>query len=321
MFRGHLSPVLPDGRPASSSRERRPGVASHPERGRRSKRLAAAHPEKRWRPSRGVAAGAHGAAPTRRSAALGGPFTVAATLVDGRPTATSRLQGADVRQPAVWHSLRETRDMFGRRGPQGARLRRRDPALDSWSARSRPADYEISSRRTRPRILALGRPCRRSTSGTGTATLLESWAAARRDVDRPRRRIPSPRLGRRPRASCKGTSTLPRCSPPRGSGSGRRLRRRRAPRADAAPGHVSTRHGSFPQTDPDVSPLREHVPRPNGGDAPARALRISTIGPIAARLLLRRYGNLVGDVAASFRACNLASPRLSVNRKRQARPD
>src|SRR5215218_6051300 len=114
----------------------------------------------------------------------GGPFTVAGYVVEGKPTRDFvKVKTMMYRDPAVWHALMEKLTETSVAYVQAKVEAGADviQVFDSWVGALSPADYEEFVAPYSARILAaVDVPT--IHFGTGTATLLESIAAAGGDV-------------------------------------------------------------------------------------------------------------------------------------------
>jgi uroporphyrinogen decarboxylase len=114
----------------------------------------------------------------------GGPFTVAGYVVEGKPTRDFvKVKTMMYREPAVWHALMEKLTETSVPYVQAKVEAGADviQVFDSWVGALSPADYEEFVAPYSARILdAVDVPT--IHFGTGTATLLESMAAAGGDV-------------------------------------------------------------------------------------------------------------------------------------------
>ena len=169
----------------------------------------------------------------RRSAARSRPSTTAPSpRRSASPTACARA-GAGAGPLVTPAALRQLDG--ARRGPQGARPRRRSTGSSPRTAASRPKIAELAAHRVTRRA-DRARRCRRSgrrsgssgPTGASAAARLRQAALAADDPRRPRRGGPEPRQAPEPRARWSSAPSAPPSTPATPAPSARR-RRRSAP--------------------------------------------------------------------------------------------
>src|SRR4051794_2557306 len=186
MFSDIMFPVLAMGIDVELIENVGPGVREPVRRAADVERLVVPEPEESMAPMLEAVALVRDALRADQAVVgfCGGPFTVAGSLVEGRPSRDfTRVKTLMYGEPATWHALMEKlAETFAayvrakvRHGADVIQL------FDSWVGALSPADYEEFVAPYSARILAaVDVPT--IHFGTGTATLLPSMAAAGGDV-------------------------------------------------------------------------------------------------------------------------------------------
>lgn len=189
---------------------------------------------------------------------VGGPFTIASYLIEGRPSRQfARTKSLMYTEPAVWHSLLDrlaTMAVASIRA-QVAAGARAVQVFDSWVGALSPADYSSFAQPASARIFAetadLGVP--RIHFGVGTGELLGLLAGAGAEVVGVDWRVPLDRARKRvgPGVAVQGNLDPAACLAPWPVVAEKT--REVLTSAGSEPGHIfNLGHGVLPETDPGV---------------------------------------------------------------------